>query len=180
MMALLVAALAIRGRRAGVTWAAPARSRPVAFAVAYAAATGGIGLAFWFLTAPDPRFGIGFLTVTPALLLAWAAARWLPEGGLARRAWAGNTLAALVFTFAAVFIAIFGLSAVAAASSWPEIPVAVVQDEALGPGFHANVPVGTDQCWAAPLPCAPDFHSPSLHDGRVLTWRAIEAGAMGR
>lgn len=180
MMALLVAALTIRGRRAGVTAAAPIRSVRVVFAVAYAAATGGTGLVFWFLTAPDPRFGIGFLIVTPALLLAWAAGRWLPEEGLAQRAWNGNTVAALVFLFAAVFVAIFGLSAVAAANSWPEIPAPVVQDEMLGPGFHANVPVGTDQCWDAPLPCAPDFHSPSLHDGHVLMWRAIESGATGR
>ena len=39
-----------------------------------------------------------------------------------------------------------------------------------------DLPVGTDQCWDAPVPCAPDFRSPSLRDGRVLMWRSIEAG----
>ena len=105
--------------------------------------------------------------------------RWLPEQGAGRRAWAGNAIAGLVFLFCGVFLAVFGVSALAAARSWPEIPVTPVQDEALGPRFHANVPVGTDQCWDAPLPCAPDFRSPSLRDGHVLMWRSIEAGQTG-
>lgn len=179
IMALLVGAVAVHGRRAGSTPMAAIRDRRVAFAIAYAAATGCIGVAFWFATAPDPRFGMGFLIGTPALFVAWAAWRWLPEQGVMRRVWAGNAIAGLVFLFCAVFLVVFGVSALAAARSWPEIPIALVQDEALGPHFHANVPVGTDQCWDAPLPCAPDFRSPSLRDGRVLIWRSIEAGVTG-
>lgn len=177
LMALLVGAVAIHERRAGTEPERTMRSRPVAFAIAYAAATGGIGVAFWFATAPDPRFGMGFLIATPALFVASAAWRWVPEQGAVRRTWAENAIAGFVFAFCAVFLAVFGVSALAAARSWPEIPITPVQDEALGPHFHANVPVGTDQCWDAPLPCAPDFRSPSLRDGHVLMWRSIEAGS---
>jgi hypothetical protein len=176
ILALLVAAIALRGRRAGIAPAAAIRSPSVAFAVAYAGATGCIGIVFWFATAPDPRFGMGFLMATPTLLVAWAAWRWLPDQEAVHRAWAGNAIAGLVFLFGAVFLAIFGVSALAAARAWPMIPVPVVHDELLGPRFHANVPVGTDQCWDAPLPCAPDFRSPSLRDGHILLWRSIEAG----
>ena len=151
-----------------------------AFAIAYAAATGVVGIVFWFATAPDPRFGMGFLVAMPVLLLAWAAWRWLPEAGLAQRAWTGDTIAGLVFLFGIVVVAVFGVAAVARARSWPDIPVPTVQDAALGPRFHANVPVGTDQCWDAPLPCAPDFRSPSLRGSHVVIWRSIESGAADR
>ena len=46
-----------------------ARARPLGM-IGYAILTGCLGNLFWFLAAPDPRFGIGFLLALPALVVA--------------------------------------------------------------------------------------------------------------
>jgi hypothetical protein len=131
-----------------------------------------IGNAFWIVTAPDPRFGAGFLVVLPALITSSVV--WRLSCG-------GQALSFVCSNFSRVCIVLVGVSAFAAeqwppaqreAPSWPQIPAVLTKEQPLGPSFVINVPVSGDQCWDAPRPCAPgaDAGARSITEKSWMLW----------
>lgn len=115
------------------------------------------GIAFWLAEAPDPRFGQAAIWTLAATLgslgIAAAAARlkWVSP----RLAAAGLLLAMLWCLFS------FGwrqsyrpLESVHALAPLPEVRVVVRRTAS---GLIVYVPAEGNQCWDAPLPCAPYF-----------------------
>jgi len=113
------------------------------------------GTVFWFLIAPDPRF-------------AGAALFVLGSGGLAaavtlvrlpRQRWAVGFLVGFDCWFVLVTGWVHGFVV------WPgpagglyPLPVAALEERRTASGLVVWVPVDSDQCWDAPLPCTPSFN----------------------
>ena len=122
---------------------------------------------FWFLTAPDLRFGEGYLW---ALYLLWL-------GGVMHQFFYSNfskrikSLGRLIFVSLIGLISLFfaGLtvqpvllnlnneSAAKFLFSWPDTPAAPVSQKITLEGVPVNIPIDSDQCWLTDLPCAPYF-----------------------
>jgi len=158
-----------------------ARSRdpacgPGSFAIGYAIAIACLGNLFWFLGAPDPRFGIGFLLVLPALVIAVATRALATDGALLRLAVHRFLLMGFVFICVGVFLRYHRLDAWRAADSWPTTPDVPVSQQEFGPALRVNVPVSGNQCWDAPRPCAPGRppDAPPLSQRKLLLWEIIE------
>lgn len=129
-LSLLIAAGILAGA-ATVLWSrGGARSFLTTFALA------ACGALFWFLSAPDPRFGLGFLHAL-ALVLVGAACSFVSTTGVYRfaslRPWPIPLL------------------------QWPAIPIARTEARTTDSGFEVNVPVEGADCMAAELPCTPLF-----------------------
>jgi hypothetical protein len=134
------------------------------------------GNALWFLAAPDPRFGAGFLIVLPALLAA-SGAWWLSSQGRALAFVCSRpSLACAVLACASTFILGNWSTAAQALPSWPQVPVVAVREQQFGPSFRANVPISGDQCWDAPRPCTPGGNAGALaiHERDWLLWHLFE------
>jgi hypothetical protein len=124
------------------------------------------GIAFWFITAPNPRFAAFLFWLLSAIAVAGAGAAL----GASRR----GRLAVVIFCLAPAAL----LLQRRAAYFWREEPTLRSVAHSLIPpagsdhGFHetprvalmqvttpcglaVNVPAAGDQCWDAPLPCAP-------------------------
>jgi hypothetical protein len=128
------------------------------------------GTLFWFTTAPDPRFGLGFVALLPLLLaLPWlgAALRRVTAGGLAAlvlaallwEAWQVHGWEPHVFPAAAHHALVPA-----------DYPVPEVRTVRLD-GLDVQVPVINDQCWYASFPCTPfpdprlELRGPRLREG---------------
>ena len=119
------------------------------------------GLAFWFANTPALRFGEGAI---------WSTAAILGATGLSLAIGKLN----VVWTRAAVLIAlVLGVLCLYPRTLWRmsfEGPLKVKQFAALpaerttvlqtSSGLEVRVPVEGNQCWEAPLPCAPYFNEP--------------------
>jgi len=122
-----------------------------------AAAVAATGLAFWACTAPDPRFGLVYLVPVPTLLLFDDLANRVQNGALSRHGAVLHTAAA------AGLLLLAGTEQFVGAPrqqgfrlvSWPSFPVPRTEELSSAVGLVVRVPVGSDQCWAAPLPCTP-------------------------
>lgn len=109
------------------------------------------GTVFWLSTAPDPRFGwsfFPFLALLLAALLVRPVIRRLPRAAVAL------VLAALLLDQGRRMIAQHGAE-LAGAWLWPVPPPAVATRPVAIGGVSIYVPVRGEQCWDAPLPCAP-------------------------
>ncbi len=129
-----------------------------------------LGLAFWFVTAPDPRYGIGFFSLQGLLLLAWPLARW---GRRVGSRWL--TLAWLValaaqapgFTLRTRLEGRGLLERVVVPERDPTARVRAVEAR----GFAGFEPVKGKLCWYDAFPCAPlrlrqvEARGPSLASG---------------
>jgi hypothetical protein len=134
------------------------------------------GVLFWFAMAPDPRFVWGFLFALALVPAAEASAVLLAR-------WPGRTSASLLaasLLLAATWIGTESLSWVRREpakafrlTTWPRIPAGKFQARQTLTGVHLFVPVGTVQCWLAPLPCTPYFDPGLVWDG---TWRTTTVG----
>jgi hypothetical protein len=157
LLALLVAGLA-------AAWLASRRPGPPegsgsgrqTLGVALIALTSSV---YWFLGAPDPRFGYGALFVLAALPLAVSVPRFGREGGSVRARAAVATLmgaslaaAGLAFLLGGPGLHLRGL--VPAALPRPE-----VTPRRTSAGEIVRVPDGDDRCWATPVPCTPYFRA---------------------
>jgi hypothetical protein len=115
------------------------------------------GMLFWFLEAPAIRFGEFALWTTAATLGALAAIRVL-ETPLRKRV----TLAALLLVtgWAAHPRLLWGSNfrPSIGVRSFLRLPEARVLPHRTSSGLVVYVPVETNQCWDAPLPCAPEFN----------------------
>jgi hypothetical protein len=134
-----------------------------------------LGVAFWFVTAPTVRFGLGFLLAAGLVPVA---------GASAVRAWAGTRVGRILLVAAlagACLYVAWPLTAWtkflsgrhAAWARWPEMPRAMVTTHRTTHGLNVQVPwgreQGRDQCWSAPLPCTPYFDAGLRYSGMFTT-----------
>jgi len=128
------------------------------------AAGGGICvcLAYWFLSAPDVRFGRGYLAAAGFLGLSIACAAYF--GSFSNVAFVSRlTIEAIVVS---MLIGAAGLQKSGNAWAVKDPPAFVMK---AGPeGRSVWVPQGGDQCWDHQLPCTPYFNADAL---RRVRWR---------
>jgi hypothetical protein len=124
------------------------------------------GVAFWFFSAPDPRFGLGFLLAAALLPLAFALSAVSARG-------VAPTVIAVV---AISFVAVNGVIGTALrhgwpipALTWPALPIARTERKVTLSGYEVEVPLDGSQCWASPIPCTPYFNPRLRRDGALLT-----------
>lgn len=139
-----------------VAWLVVVRETTRAFGVTLAIAC--VGTAFWFFTAPAPRFGYGYLYPLALLPISFAlsraARRVRPH--LARPALAAALAAGMVALFVTTSTRAFTRRAAFPLSSWPTeaFPVADTEQSTRF-GLVVRKPSSGDQCWETPIPCAP-------------------------
>lgn len=167
------AALAAAGTAA---WTAKARETVAAAAVPWATAAGGVAL--WFLLAPDPRFAIGYLLAVGAVPLAFAATRTR----LASRRGVREAIAAVAVGLSVHLASCWGLRDVllrdhtdVPLAAWPPLPLSRTTVRTTASGLVVRVPVEGDQCWNAPIPCAPTLDPRLAYDGGFVK-RPAERG----
>jgi multisubunit Na+/H+ antiporter MnhB subunit len=128
------------------------------------AAAGGlaIGLTYWFFSAPDVRFGSGYLAATGMLGLAIACEAYF-------RHFLGTNFAhRLTLEAVAASMLIGAAGVVKYGNTWAiQNPPAFVTMAAPG-GTQIWVPREVDQCWNQQLPCTPYFNPDALQRVR---WR---------
>ena len=120
-------------------------------------------LAYWFLSAPDVRFGSGYLAAAGVLGLGMACTAYFPDTDFARRL----PLDAIV-----VSVLLGAGALVQSGNTWTvkDRPAFTMRTAPGGKsiwiteGDHE----GTDQCWDHPLPCAPYFDPDNL---KRVRWR---------
>lgn len=122
----------------------------------------GLGVAYWFWSAPAIRFGEGYLWALGLLSageflaqvqqLALGRGRGLP--------WLVPAGTALLTGVIVVKLALGALPLLRADPrtfllDWPAIPAAAIDTIPLPSGAFVYHPATSDQCWLAPLPCTP-------------------------
>jgi hypothetical protein len=112
------------------------------------------GVIFWFSTAPDPRFGRGFI-LAAALLGASLTASAI--AGYPRFA---KYVPALILA-GMTMVSIRGLGRVSADFLYAPPSAATYQVKGPG-GRRIFVPKSREQCWDHPLPCTPYFNESAL------------------
>jgi hypothetical protein len=109
------------------------------------------GTLFWLINAPDPRFGWSFFPFLTLLLAAPLLRPWIERLPLRALALA---LTLILLDQGRRVIAQEGAS-LAGHWLWPAPPPAVATRTVVLDGLKIQVPVAGEQCWDAPLPCAP-------------------------
>ena len=164
-LSLLIAAGIFAGGAAALSSRGGARSFLFTFAVA------ACGAGFWFLSAPDPRFGLGFLHALALLPIAFALSRVRALGRLSARI----AIALVLGAGACSFVYTTGVYRFAVLRpwpipllDWPAIPIAHTEARTTDSGYEVNVPVEGADCMAAEIPCTPLFDRSlrSLHSLR--------------
>jgi hypothetical protein len=121
-----------------------------------------VSLGYWFLTAPDVRFGSGYLAAAGILGLSIPCAAYFGHfrsAGFVHRL----TIEAIVVS---MLIGAAGLNKFG--NSWSvKDPPAFMMMTAPG-GKSVSVPQGRDQCWDRQLPCTPYFNTDAL---KRVQWR---------
>jgi hypothetical protein len=105
------------------------------------------GLLFWFIAAPDPRFGRGFILSAALLFAAYGM-----ENLKLLQFDAAN--AGIVVGLFAVWFA-FTAGNMSPPDKWPNNPVADVKLAKTPSGYNIWTPVYRDQCFAV-MPCSPE------------------------
>jgi hypothetical protein len=143
----------------GLTRGEPRARR--AFLAAWAGAAAGV--AFWFVSAPDFRFGLAYLFPFVLLPAAWGLSQRpvTARAGVRRAAVALLGAALVLFAAALLHLRPKPPDASFAWLSWPAFPVVPVELRSIAGGVTVGVPARGDQCWDAPRPCTPEV-APSL------------------
>lgn len=115
-----------------------------------------LGSVFWFVAAPDYRFGAGFLLV--AALWPWLGPRWPGPAQTGRLRYLPGLLL-LLWVLHQLRDPLYQLRADPARFARrmlrPELPpVPATVAVPVAPGLWVRVPRAGFQCWGAPLPCA--------------------------
>jgi hypothetical protein len=123
----------------------------------------GLCLAYWFWSAPDVRFGSGYLAAAGILGLSVACAAYFHETDLFRR---------LALEAVAVSV-LLGISALAqSGNTWTMENRSVFALRTAPGGKSIWVTVsdrgGSSHCWDHPLPCTPYFEPEKL---KRIRWR---------
>ena len=109
------------------------------------------GALFWFLSAPDPRFGYGYLVAGFIVFIS-------------RIFYSILTHNILYKAIALVSICLLSISIVKSFASPnitenfvlpPQVATANTEIQITDDNFSYSIPTDGDQCWDAPLPCAP-------------------------
>jgi hypothetical protein len=131
--------------------------------VAWPMVVAALGIVFWFLAAPDPRFGVGFIVALPALVLALPLSwfpRWLTGLTLIGLLWHGHLLRNILEAYDRGSPP-GALSSSKLSLARPiELPQPPVSLHKTAQGMSVWVPDNTDQCWLTVRPCTPpgDFN----------------------
>jgi hypothetical protein len=165
------------------------RSVAVPFAIALA------GLAYWFASAPTPRFGYAYVYPLALMPLAFGLSRLAPIRGR----WIHAAMAAVILlACSATFRSNCGgledtaCTALTGKGGWryrrwmpyrewpPDAPAVATEPRILRSGQIAFVPTADNRCGNAPLPCTPSL-DPDLVwlDGRFELRRASASEASG-
>lgn len=162
LFAMGVVALALFRRRDGF--------RPTFAAARAVAAAAMASTLFWFVSAPDIRFGYGALFVLAALPLVLA----LPETKAAT--WPARVRGRLAGAAGVALLVLSGIL-LGREGEWhpaafvpPPPPVPVVEERRTDEGEIVRVPVRDDRCWDVARPCTPYF-DPRLLVDRDLSGR---------
>lgn len=119
------------------------------------------GLIFWFLEAPALRFGEPAIWTAGATLGTFAAVRFLNRSGRNRIAVAVLILLTAWAAHPRLFWSSYICPSVGV-RTFLRLPEAKLKQHQTVSGLTVNVPVETNQCWDAPLPCSPYFDE-TLH-----------------
>ncbi len=150
-----------------------------------------VGIALALIVAPSPRYGLGYMLLPVAALIAVALER--ARVGISRREdelsrWIKPSVTFAVLTAALIFVAATGdwstllyPRRIAAANGDPIHKVNRAFDARGLLAFNAEqrgeltirVPVSSDQCWDAPLPCTPKL---TRGDLRLRNKGSLDAG----
>ena len=114
-------------------------------------------LIFWFLEAPALRFGEPAIWTAGATLGILAAVHWLKRPATTRIAVVGLVLLTAWAAHPRLFWNSYFRPSVGV-RAFLRLPEATVKPHQSISGLIVNVPVGTNQCWDAPLPCSPNFN----------------------
>lgn len=121
-----------------------------------------LGAVYWFATAPDLRFGLGYLWSLSLLALASGAealdqvARLSERLASSRLARAG-ALAAILGAGVIMAVRYAGPLVQPPLLSWPPVGSPALVERRTDQGASVYSPLGDDRCWRAPLPCTPYF-----------------------
>lgn len=141
----------------------PALAIPSAIALA--------GVAWWFLTAPDPRFVQAYAIALVTLPLAAALEAVPPRFGVPGRAAAAALVVAMAVWLPKDLLLDrpppFWLARHSLVEL-PRLPRVPAYSQVTRQGYRAAVPVEGDQCWDDPIPCAPLLHPGLERRGRVF------------
>jgi hypothetical protein len=119
------------------------------------------GLIFWFLEAPAMRFGEPAIWTAAATLGTLGALDFLNRPGRIRIALTGLLLLTAWAAHPRLFwISYFRPSV--GVRTFLRLPAPKLTPHQTTSGLTINMPVETNQCWDAPLPCSPYFHD-TLH-----------------
>jgi hypothetical protein len=120
-------------------------------------------LAYWFWSAPDVRFGNGYMAVAGVLGLSVACTVYFPDSGVLRR---------LILEAVAVSVLVGTVGLARYGNTWTvkSRPAFVMRTAPGGKSISvtAGDREGSDQCWDRPLPCTPNFDPESL---KRVRWR---------
>jgi len=119
------------------------------------------GLIFWFLEAPAMRFGEPVIWTAGATLGSFAALHFLNRPGRIRIALAGLLLLTAWAAHPRLFWSSYFRPSVGV-RTFLRLPEAKLRLHQTTSGLTVHVPVETNQCWDAPLPCSPYFYD-TLH-----------------
>jgi len=114
------------------------------------------GLIFWFLEAPAMRFGEPVMWTAGATMGTFAAVHFLNTPGRIRLALAGLLLLTAWAAHPRLFWGSYFRPSVGV-RTFLRLPTAKWTPHQTSSGLTVNVPVETNQCWDAPLPCSPYF-----------------------
>jgi hypothetical protein len=115
------------------------------------------GLIFWFLEAPAIRFGEPVIWTAGATLGTIAAMHFLNRRGRNRIVLAGLVLLTAWAEHPRLFWNSYFRPSVGV-RTFLRLPEAKVTLHQTASGLMVNMPVETNQCWNAPLPCSPYFY----------------------
>ena len=119
------------------------------------------GLIFWFFEAPAMRFGAPLIWTAGATLGTFAALHFLNRTGRIRIALAGLLLLTAWAAHPRLFWSSYFRPSVGV-RTFLRLPEAKLRVQQTTSGLAVNVPVETNQCWDAPLPCSFYFRD-TLH-----------------
>ena len=116
-------------------------------------------LAFWFFTAPDPRFAtVPILLMPVAMIILFL---FLLRNRINAKAFKVITLA----MFLVGDIHFLGYAAKnrsniqnISTNGWHDVKKVPLDTKVTASGLHVFTPIAGDQCWDAPLPCTPYFN----------------------
>jgi len=142
------------------------------------------GLVFWFLEAPAMRFGEPLMWTAGATLGTLAALQFLDRPGRIRIALAGLLLLTAWAAHPRLFWSSYFRPSIGV-RTFLQLPAARLRAHKTASGLAVYLPVETNQCWDAPLPCSFYFHDAlrlrepgklergfaSESSGAVVTWK---------